>query len=55
MGHILSGDVASRARLVLDHHLLAETLAEIFAMMRATVSVPPPGAKPTTMTTGRVG
>ena len=25
------------------------------AMMRATTSVPPPGGKPTTMRTGRVG
>src|SRR6266540_2540374 len=29
--------------------------ASLLCMTRATVSVPPPGAKPTTMVTGRVG
>src|SRR6266581_1753038 len=47
-----AASVIGAKSLATSYWRLGESLGE---MMRATTSVPPPGGKPTTMRTGRVG
>jgi hypothetical protein len=51
----IGADRAAGAGLVLDDDALSQLLGSFCATMRATMSVEPPGAKPTTSLMGRLG
>jgi hypothetical protein len=55
VGHDLARDIAARPGRLSTTKGLPSTLPSLSAMMRASMSLAPPGGKPTTIVTGRSG